>query len=77
MSTTARSALPAVRNRYRRVGLPTVSPFPETRRQMIDRGPTFGTPGYRWIPARATVEVEYWAMLKTADSIPEQLDWPG
>jgi hypothetical protein len=53
-----------------------VSPFPETRRQMIDRGPTFGTPGYRWIPARATVEVEYWATLKPADLIPEQLDWP-
>ena len=53
-----------------------VSPFPETRRQMIDRGATFGTPGYRWIPARATVEVEYWAMLTTADATPEQLDWP-
>lgn len=54
-----------------------VSPFPETRRQMIDRGPTFGTPGYRWIPARATVEVEYWATLTSADAIPEQLDWPA
>lgn len=53
-----------------------VSPFPETRRQMIDRGPTFGTPGYRWIPARATVAVEYWAMLRPASSIPEHLDWP-
>jgi hypothetical protein len=53
-----------------------VSPFPETRRQMIDRGPTFGTPGYRWIPARQTLEVEYWAMLKNANAIPEQLDWP-
>ena len=54
-----------------------VSPFPETRRQMIERGPTFGTQGYRWIPARATVEVEYWATLKAADAIPEQLDWPA
>lgn len=53
-----------------------VSPFPETRRQMIDRGPTFGTPGYRWIPARATVEVEYWATVQPADVIPEQLNWP-
>ena len=53
-----------------------VSPFPETRRQMIDRGPTFGTPGYRWIPAGVTVEVEYWAVLTTANAIPEELDWP-
>jgi hypothetical protein len=53
-----------------------VSPFPETRRQMIDRGPTFGTPGYRWIPARATVEVEYRATLWLAAAIPEELDWP-
>lgn len=53
-----------------------VSPFPETRRQMIDRGPTFGTPGYRWIPARSTVEVEYWATLQPANAVPEQLNWP-
>jgi hypothetical protein len=53
-----------------------VSPFPETRRQMIDRGPTFGMPGYRWVPARQTVEVEYWATLVMAHAMPEQLDWP-
>ena len=29
-----------------------VSPFPETRRAMIDRGRMFETPTYRWIPAR-------------------------
>ena len=27
---------------------------------MIERGPLFGTPTFRWIPAAATVEVEYW-----------------
>ncbi|MEO6237254.1 MAG: hypothetical protein ABIQ52_09675 [Vicinamibacterales bacterium] len=53
-----------------------VSPFPETRRQMIDRGTTFGTPGYRWIPARATVAVEYCAVLKPAIEIPDELLWP-
>jgi hypothetical protein len=36
-----------------------VSPMPETRRQMIDRGRLFGTPTYRWLPARTRVEVEY------------------
>ena len=54
-----------------------VSPFPETRRQMIGRGPTFGTPGYRWIPARATVAVEYCAVLKPAIEIPDELVWPA
>ena len=36
-----------------------VSPMPETRRQMIDRGRLFGVPAYRWLPARTRVEVEY------------------
>jgi hypothetical protein len=47
------------------------SPMPETRRQMIDRGKLFGAPGYRWIPARASVRVEYSAFITTADAIPE------
>jgi hypothetical protein len=36
-----------------------VSPMPETRRQMIDRGRLFGVPTYRWLPARTRMEVEY------------------
>lgn len=50
-----------------------VSPFPETRRQMIDRGALFGVPTYRWIPARAAVSVDYWIVATTARAIPEQL----
>jgi hypothetical protein len=50
------------------------SPMPETRRQMIDRGKLFGTPCYRWIPARTTVRLEYSAFLTTADAIPETLE---
>ena len=53
-----------------------VSPFPETRRQMIDRGPLFGTRSCGWIPARGRAVVEYWAILRPADAIPEELDWP-
>jgi hypothetical protein len=53
-----------------------VSPFPETRRQMIDRGRTFDTPGFRWIPARQTLAVEYWAVLNRAETIPDELAWP-
>lgn len=54
-----------------------VSPFPESRRQMVERGPLFGTPTCGWIPALGRVSVEYWAMLHPADAIPEQLDWPA
>jgi hypothetical protein len=53
------------------------SPFPETRRQMIERGPLFGTPTMRWIPARQTVEVEYWILITPATAIPEVLVRPG
>jgi hypothetical protein len=49
------------------------SPVPENRQQMIARGATFGTPGYRWIPARTRVEVEYRAMLCPADRIPASI----
>jgi hypothetical protein len=53
-----------------------VSPFPETRRQMIERGPLFDTPTVRWIPARQTVEVEYWLMLLPAAAAPDELTAP-
>lgn len=53
-----------------------VSPFPETRRQMIERGALFGTPTFRWIPGGGRVSVEYWAILRSASSIPETLEWP-
>ncbi len=36
-----------------------VSPFPETRRRMIERGALFDTPAFRWIPAKTTIAVEY------------------
>lgn len=48
-----------------------VSPFPESRRAMIERGRLFGVPAYRWLDARATVEVTYSAFLRPADRIPE------
>lgn len=45
-----------------------VSPIPETRRQMIERGSLFDTPGFRWIPAKTRVDVEYWAFVQHADA---------
>jgi hypothetical protein len=51
-----------------------VSPLPESRRQMIERGPTFGTPGFRWLPARRRVEVEYRAVLRPAAAMPASIE---
>ncbi len=50
-----------------------VSPFPETRRQMVDRGRMFDVPTYRWLPARSEVATEYRVVMKDADTIPETL----
>jgi hypothetical protein len=36
-----------------------VSPMPETRRRMVERGSLFGVPTYRWLPARGRLEVHY------------------
>jgi hypothetical protein len=53
-----------------------VSPFPESRREMIDRGRLFDVPTYRWIPAKGRVTVEYVALLRPAAAVPETLEWP-
>ena len=53
-----------------------VSPIPEMRRAMIDRGTMFGAPCYRWIPARSRVAVEYAAFIGAAERIPENLLLP-
>ena len=50
-----------------------VSPMPETRRQMIERGRLFDSPAFRRIPARQRVAVEYYAVLQRAERIPEVL----
>jgi len=54
-----------------------VSPFPESRRAMTERGRLFGVPSYRWLPARSRLEVEYWAVLQEAEEVPESLDVPA
>jgi hypothetical protein len=50
-----------------------VSPFPEPRRKMIERGPLFDTPGYKWIGAKAKLTARYYAAIAPAQSIPESL----
>jgi hypothetical protein len=47
------------------------SPFPESRKAMIERRELFGVPGYRWLPAKAKITVQYSAFARQADSIPE------
>lgn len=53
-----------------------VSPFPEPRRQMVERGRLFGTPTYRWLPAMGQLEAEYWATAQQTENIPESLSFP-
>ncbi len=54
-----------------------VSPMPETRRKMIERGSLFGEKGFRWIPARTAVRADYCAFIAQADSIPADIVWDG
>jgi hypothetical protein len=52
-----------------------VSPIPEPRRRMLERGSLFGVPCYRWIPAKSRVSVTYRAALAAAEIVPESLRW--
>jgi hypothetical protein len=52
-----------------------VSPMPETRRRMVERGRMFGVPCFRWIPARARVSVEYRAAIAQTGTAPAALAW--
>jgi hypothetical protein len=53
-----------------------VSPFPETRREMVDRNRLLDMPTYKWISSRGRLEVEYWIASQIADAVPESLTWP-
>jgi hypothetical protein len=51
------------------------SPFPETRREMIERGRLFDVPTFRWIPAASRVTVKYAVVVQPSETVPETLDW--
>ena len=53
-----------------------VSPMPEPRRQMIDRGTLFGVPTYRLDSGQAPGRGEYWAIAQDARAVPETLERP-
>lgn len=48
-----------------------VSPMPETRLAMLERGSLFGVPAYRSIGAGESISVDYRAFLQPAQVIPE------
>ena len=54
-----------------------VSPVPEGRRQMVERGRLFDTPTFRWLPAESRLSVEYWIMMRRGRSVPDTLEWPA
>lgn len=54
-----------------------VSPMPETRDAMVQRGTLLGVPTFRRLASRASITVEYYAVLQQATIIPETIAWPG
>jgi hypothetical protein len=53
-----------------------VSPFPETRREMIERNRLMDAPTYKWLPAYGRLEAEYWVSSQIAEAMPEPIGWP-
>lgn len=53
-----------------------VSPFPESRREMVERNRLLNTPTYKWIAAHGRLEAEYWITSQLADAVPEAFEWP-
>ena len=53
-----------------------VSPFPESRRAMVQRSTLFDVPTFRWLPARGILTARYAIVLDATDRVPESLEWP-
>lgn len=49
-----------------------VSPFPETRRQMISRGRLFDVPSCRWVSARSSISAAYSFILRQTKTFDPQ-----
>jgi hypothetical protein len=54
-----------------------VSPFPESRRETIERSRLLDTPTYRWLGAHEKLEVEYWITSQIETVVPESISWPA
>jgi hypothetical protein len=53
-----------------------MSPMPETRDAMVERGTMFGVPTFRQIAAGESIAVEYCAVLAPATVTPDTIAWP-
>lgn len=53
-----------------------VSPFPESRIDMVERGRLFGERTVRWLPALGSLHAEYWMVNRNCDAVPEILERP-
>ncbi len=53
-----------------------VSPFPESRIHMVERGRLFGERTIRWLPAFGIAHAEYWMINQSCDAVPEALVRP-
>ena len=52
------------------------SPFPESRRAMVERGRLLDTPTYKWLPALGELTATYWIRTAITESIPETVSTP-
>lgn len=53
-----------------------VSPFPESRVDMVERGKLFGEQTFRWLPALGSLHAEYWVIARNCDIAPDCLEKP-
>jgi len=53
-----------------------VSPIPESRKEMVNRNRLLDTPTFKWIPARGSLQAEYWFSSQLTDAVPQSLQWP-
>ena len=53
------------------------APFPETRRETVDRNSVLGKRTYRWLPAMGTLKATYWIRTQVVQRIPETVSAPG
>ena len=66
---------PPWNNRTKTLGMEFgVSPFPESRRDMINRHTLFNVPCYRWLPAKSSISIEYYCAIGVASAISETLE---
>ena len=55
----------------------SMSPTVESRRDMVTRGSLFGTPAYRWLPAKSRFDVTYAVFIGESNQLPRSVEWDG